>query len=341
MRRKLDVDIPALLEELGVESNRSGDELRGHCPDPNHQKRPGPGSWQIKLYDDRAGQHHCYACGYGGGLVTLVKTVLEFEGKDAGKKAWKWLREFSGHHLPGGVMPAIWRRKLEKRDRGGRLRLPPETGALWGPDFGPTTEIWKAAEYLRGRGVLDEEIERYRMGAVPASARAYAGRIIVPVVVGGILVDYVARLFVPKPETIPKALSGRRDRGARKEFALWGYDFLDPLVRTVYVVEGVWGALALLRAGLLNVIAACGSAWTPERTELLEPWERIVLIPDGDPAGRKFERRTSSLRFGHEVRVVDLPLGTQPDYFEPSEALERVAVTRPARFSKLAAHLTG
>ena len=341
MRRKLEVDVPALLEELGIETNHSGDELRGHCPNPDHQARPGPGSWQIKLYDDKAGQHHCYACGYGGGLVTLVKTVLGLEGQDAGKKAWRWLREFSGHHLPAGVMPAVWKRKLGRGGKGTRLRLPPETAALWGPDFGPDVEIWRAAEYLHDRGVTNEEIERHRMGAVPTSARGYAGRIVVPVVVGGILVDFVARLYVEKPDTVPKALSGRRDRGAKKELALWGYDHLDPLVRTVHVVEGVWGGLALLRAGLPNVVATCGSAWSPERTELLEPWETVVLIPDGDPAGRKFERRASSLRFGHEVRVVDLPEGKQPDHFEPAEALERVAETRSARFSLLSARLTG
>jgi DNA primase len=179
------------------------------------------------------------------------------------------------------------------------------------------------------------------LGAVPASARAYAGRIIVPIVVGGNLVDFVARLYVEKPDTIPKALSGRRDRGARKELSLWGYDHLDPLIRVVHVVEGVWGGLALLRAGVPNVCAACGSAWSPERTELLAPWETVILIPDGDPAGRKIEQRASSLRFGHEVRVVDLPDGSQPDHFEPAEALERVSVTRPARFSLLSSHLTG
>lgn len=169
------------------------------------------------------------------------------------------------------------------------------------------------------------DIERYGIGAVPEGRGGYGGRLIVPVVVRGRLVDFVARLFVDRGPTTPKALSGRRDQGAIKELSLWGYDELDPDVPVVHVCEGVWGAHAARRAGLPNVVAACGSAWSPERSQLLDRWREIVFVPDGDPAGAKLPGRASDLRFRHRVRVALLPAGQQPDTVSPEELRARVA----------------
>jgi DNA primase len=244
-----------------------------------------------------------------------------------------WLADVCGVSIPrGATVPRAAKRKLEREtSEEVGLIYPPMTSALWTPG-GPD----KALEYLRGRGVTDSEIARYRIAAVPETAPKYAGRVIVPVFIEGVLVDFVARLYVTKPKIVPKALSGRRDLGARKELSLWGYDLLDPSIRRVHVTEGVWGALALLRVGLPNVSAACGSSWSDERTELLAPWDEVVLIPDGDPAGSKMEQVAgASLRFTHRVLVADLPRGAQPDH-DPSVTLEAVERARPAQISGIA-----
>jgi DNA primase len=147
----------------------------------------------------------------------------------------------------------------------------------------------------------------------------------VPVIVEGRLVDFVARLYVKSPPTIPKALSGRKVDGARKELAIWNFDRLDPELPMVYVTEGIWGALAMLRLGVRNVVAICGSAWSEERSELLGQWPTVVLVPDGDRAGEKLERVASkSLRRRSQVQVVRLPPGGQPDEIEPGELLRRL-----------------
>ena len=69
----------------------------------------------------------------------------------------------------------------------------------------------------------------------------------------------------------------------------------------------------MIRAGIPNVVAACGSAWSPERTGLLSPWSEIGIVPDGDLAGSSLPARASSLRFRSRVRVAVLPPGSQPD----------------------------
>jgi DNA primase len=315
-------DVPKLLRELGIKGRRSGDEVRDHCPDPRHQRKPGPGSWHCRVRGQRAGLHNCFACGFGGGPVALVRAVLKIDTEEA----LAWLRAFIGEEGTALGRPSIWKPQKRSSEVSEGLTLPVEMLPLYGK---VSDEVLQARDYLLGRGVTPEEISRHRIGAVPADVRSYAGRVIVPVVVRGDLVDIVARLYIPRPPHIPKALSGKRENGARKELALWGYDYLDPGVDTVYVVEGVWGALAMLRAGVLNVVAACGSAWSAERTELLAPWPRVVLVPDGDAAGSKLETRAASLRFSSELLIVDLPSKAQPDTLDSDNL--RLCLARPRK----------
>lgn len=307
----MNVDVRQLLDRLGLPVPRHGRELRTHCPNPKHAKKPGPGSWQIRLDGDRAGLHVCFGCGFGGGPVDLVAMVRGSTKKEA--RAWL-ITEFG--LLTHNRVRLATSTKFDDDDRP-LLTFPPGTAQIV-RDGRVQVGAEEPAEYLLGRGLSLDDIERYTIGFVPFDStlrerqRGYSGRVIVPVVVRGELVDFVARLYVPASPVIPKALSGQRDKGARKELALWGFDFLTGDEPNLVVTEGVWGALAVIRAGL-PAVAACGSAWSPERTELLRPWREIVLIPDGDAAGALMVQRTSGLRFGHYVRLARLPPGEQPD----------------------------
>ncbi len=304
--RKLKVDVAKLLAELGVEARKSGNEWRGHCP--KHQaiagsSTSGPGPWNINA----EGFHHCYSCKWRGGPINLVAAVLGITGKEA----YRWLKGCRGtESLPDRT--EVWfERKLAREPS---LMYPKGARALWSK---VPQELQGAVEYLEGRGVTRAEIERWRIAAVPEEELRYSGRIIVPIVVDGKMVDFVARLFVDKPDVVSKALSGRKDQGALKEYSLWGYDELDPTLDVVHVVEGIWGAVACKHANIPNVVACCGSSWSPERTELLEPWERVVMIPDGDSAGSSLVRRASSLSRRHDYLQVELPHGKQPDHLDP------------------------
>lgn len=310
-RRKLVVDVPKLLAELGVEVRKSGNEWRGHCPDPRHQAvagssaatKSGPGTWQI----NEDGFHHCYSCKWSGGPINLAAAVLGISGKEA----YRWVIGLGGGRLPDRT--EVWfERKLAREPS---LKFPPGARALWASDV--PQELSEAVEYLESRGLTRAELGRWRIAAVPEGEVKYPGRVIVPIIVDGKMVDFVARLFVERSDHIPKALSGKKVDGAIKEYSLWGYDELDPSYDTVHVVEGVWGAVACLHAGVRNVVSCCGSSWSPERTELLAPWSRIVMVPDGDEAGSSLLKRAASLRFRHEFLWAELPHGKQPDHLDP------------------------
>lgn len=322
---RLRPDVPRLLELLGIKVRRSGQEWRGFCPEPEHSgrsRRRDSGSWQI----DAEGRHYCHSCGFGGGPIVLVMAA---RGATAGE-ASRWLIGHFGDALDpdAKVEIADVERKIPTTPR---LKIPP---AEWLSGGGRLTyDSRKAIEYLHDRGVTDSEIARYDFYATPDVRFApYRGRIIVPIVVRNQLVDFVARLYVDAGPRAPKALSGKRDEGALKELALWNYDRLDPEASTVYVAEGVWGAMAIIRAGFPNTVATCGSAWSPERTELLAGWDRIVLIPDGDEAGSAMVERCSELRFRHRLEVVELPTRKQPDDFSPAELGELIGRSKTPSF---------
>lgn len=325
------IDVDALLAELGVEAHRSGNERRGYCPDPKHRAvagssaatKQGAGTWQIRTTGDKAGLHHCYSCGFGGGPVDLVAAVLGIGRKEARKR----LGDLTGNRCLYDGARSEFDRKVEDRPA---LRYPRGTRALWRD---VPQELHAAVRYLERRGFTQADVARYRVGGVPEHERKYAGRVIVPVVVGGVMVDFVARLFIDRPDHVAKALSGRKVDGAMKEWALWGYDDLDPDLDVVHVVEGIWDAHHLLKGGVPNVVAACGSAWSEERTRLLAGWRRVVMIPDGDPAGEKWVKLASSLRFDHEVLVTRIPEGRQPEDFEVDRIKEMIAASNPPNYS--------
>lgn len=306
---RLKPNVPDLLNRLGVEYRKAGREWRGHCPEPNHARRRGPGSWQIAP----TGQHHCFACGFGGGVLALVQTVQQVNRLEAAQ----WLLEQFGDELDPNSEVRIAEMSF-KVPAPLELRVP-TSEPLWVPRRQLTYDARRAFDYLRGRGVTEDEIRRHAMRATQdADLVAYRGRVIVPVTVRGRLVDFVARLYVAAEPETPKALSGLRKLGARKELVLWNYDRLEPRADTVYIAEGVWGALAVIRAGFSNTVSTCGSAWSPERTQLLSGYRNVVLIPDADAAGAAMVGRVSGLRFDHQIWLARLPDKSQPDGVDPA-----------------------
>ncbi len=85
--------------------------------------------------------------------------------------------------------------------------------------------------------------------------------------------------------------------------------------QTVIVVEGYFDCMRVHQAGLPWAVALMGSslAVAQERT-LLQHFDRIVLMVDGDAAGRTASRTIAARLSGRcAVSVVHLPDGAQPD----------------------------
>jgi DNA primase len=81
------------------------------------------------------------------------------------------------------------------------------------------------------------------------------------------------------------------------------------------VVEGFFDCLRVSQVGFESVVALLGTELYEHPAQLLrDRFSRVVLLLDGDEAGRRARDRVAArLRERCEVRVIALPEGAQPD----------------------------
>lgn len=152
-----------LLHHIGIGDIRpAGNEVRGRCP--RHEERTGrqeqnPRHWSVNR---RTGQHHCFSCGYAGGLVRLINEVAGVGIWEANKllhafdveldavseeRAWQPPPEakVEEHVHEFGPVPnrALEVRRLQREsvDRYG-VRWEAEEPAWMLPIFGPNGNLW-------------------------------------------------------------------------------------------------------------------------------------------------------------------------------------------------------
>ncbi|MBN1585653.1 DNA primase [Candidatus Uhrbacteria bacterium] len=123
------------------------------------------------------------------------------------------------------------------------------------------------------------------------------------------------------PEGEAKYINTSQTEIYNKGDVLFAFDFAKQGIRKsgfAVVVEGNMDAVASHQAGVTNVVASSGTAFTDSQLRLLRKLcDRLVLSFDGDEAGEKAARRSIELAVSHgfEVRVLRLPpeAGKDPD----------------------------
>lgn len=93
-------DIFGALEALGIDAEQAGDEAKALCPDPEHDDRSP--SWSCNL---ETGEHHCFACGFGGSFMFLVGKML---GKTRGDSE-TWVRDRKIRDVAAGYLEPVRR----------------------------------------------------------------------------------------------------------------------------------------------------------------------------------------------------------------------------------------
>lgn len=130
---------------------------------------------------------------------------------------------------------------------------------------------------------------------------AFSGRVLEP--------HAKAAKYVNSPET-PLFTKGR---------VLYGLDKSKRALieaNTAIVCEGQIDLISAFEAGVQNVIAPQGTAFTPEQARLLRRFvESVILCFDSDQAGQEAISRSlpALLECGLDVRVASLPEGEDPD----------------------------
>jgi DNA primase len=182
-----------------------------------------------------------------------------------------------------------------------------------------------SSEILKACGVLGE-------GQSGTHYDRFKGRVIFPIFDlqrrtigfgGRVLPEVAARQVAQGAREPAKYVNSPESRIFSKSENLYGLHFVREAVsrpQELIVVEGYTDVVAAWQAGLDNVVAVLGTALNLRHLRLMKRFvERVVLVLDGDAAGRKRANETLELFFEADV---DVRVLTLPDELDPCEFLE-------------------
>ena len=342
---------------------KRGGDYWACCPF-HHEKTPS-----FKLNEDR-NAYYCFGCKAHGTVFDLVKALVntDFVG------AVRWLAQRYNIEIPeeryAGLPSDEAARQRQIREK--RMTLL-QTVAEWYRSLIRTPEAAVARNYLASRGMDEAFAEQFKLGYSPDAwdgvARMatplgydtsdllatglivhneekntyydrFRGRLMFPIWNEmGKVVGFSARVLDPEVKTA-KYVNSPETEFFEKGRLLYAFNFARNKLREfgyALVCEGQLDVIACHRAGLVNAVAAQGTAFTEAHARLLrKSVDKVVLSFDADTAGFKAARKTIALLhgLGFTVEVVTLPQGEDPDsVFRKGggDALRQImSVTEPA-----------
>jgi len=316
---------------------RRGKKYVGLCPF-HSEKNP---SFTV---DDEKQLFHCFGCGAGGDVFTLVmeKENLSFP------EALRNLAEKYKIPLPERKKLSPQLLKLEEQI----FKINEDTLAFFKKNLFATREGEKARDYLQKRGISEDIIQKLKIGYALTSWDSllsffqakkvspkllekaglvlynqkndsyydrFRGRIIFPIFdLTGKVVAFGGRTIFDEE---PKYLNSPDTPVYSKGKLLYGLNFCKESIREkdeLILVEGYTDFTSIYQAGISNAAASLGTSLTSGQVAQARRFtKRMIVSYDGDAAGRSAAARAVSLCFeeGLQVKVMLLPNGIDPDNF--------------------------
>ncbi len=343
---KQQADIVKVIESYIRLRNAGSQRFKGLCPF-HKEKTPSfnvnGGSQQF---------FYCFGCHESGDVFSFVGKIENVSFPEAVRVVAQKCgiplpkREFSSPEEAAG---ARLRTKL--------LELH-ETAALWFEEQlrGPGGAL--AREYLAGRGMTEEGIKRFRIGYAPDSfnelrdrlsrmadeetLRAsglfsskeqgdgsqghfydrFRKRVMFPICnEGGRVIAFTARTLETGDKAGAKYINSPETPLYSKGQVLFNLDKAKPAIRALefaLLVEGQMDCISVSLAGIQNVIATSGTAFTEQQVAILKRHTSNVIVNfDPDTAGAKAAEKSISLltEEGFSIKIVTLEGGLDPDRF--------------------------
>ncbi|MFM7804119.1 MAG: DNA primase [Verrucomicrobiota bacterium] len=286
----------------------------------------------------------CFGCGKGGDVFTFVKEYENLDFMDAVRR----LAERARIPLEMDNDPAA-RDQRSIKDQ--LLKLHEAITQRWQLCLAGEAAGQVAREYLERRGVPPEAVREFRIGAAPeawddtvnwAKSKGFAPELcetaglILRRESGGWYDRFRGRLMFPICDEQGRviAFSGRVLQGDEKQakyvnspetpiFSKGRVLFaLDKAKRPILdagkaiLAEGQLDTIACHAAGVRNVVAPQGTAFTADQARVLKRYvDEVVLCFDGDKAGRNAVIRALDplLASGLAIRVASIPPPDDPD----------------------------
>jgi len=315
---------------------------------------------------------HCFGCGAGGSVFRFVMdyehtdfpsavrklagragiTVVEKRGAADEDRRYEARRTLLKLHADA----AEWfHENLLKRDLGEPARkylkqrgITAESAKNWQLGYAP--DEWEAfGSWARAQGYLTRDLitsglaktrDNTESGPVESSSAydRFRGRIMFPICNDVAEVIAFSGRLLKDAEGAAKYLNSPETPLFRKGSVLFGlHKTKRALIEAncAIVCEGQLDLISLFEAGVTNVVAPQGTAFTENQARVLKRFvNEVVLCFDADAAGQKAAERSLDALLQNDliVRVAEIPAGEDPDSLvrrEGKEAFEsRVARAR-------------
>lgn len=296
--------------------------------------------------------YHCFGCGQSGDVFSFVQKIenLSFP------EAIRVVAQKCGIPLPKRDFSSP-EEAAESRLRGKLLDLH-ELATKWFEDQLRSPEGAGAREYLTSRGVSAEAIAKFRIGYAPDSFNAlrerlqgaadaealrlsglfsfkeqadgspghlyarFRKRITFPIAnEGGRVIAFTARALAADDKAGPKYINSPETPLYSKGQVLFNLDKARQAIRQInfaLLVEGQMDCISAYTAGIQNVLATSGTAFTEHQVNLLKRFcTQVIVNFDPDTAGANAAEKSIALltEEGVTVRVVTLEGGLDPDRY--------------------------
>jgi DNA primase len=290
------VRLEAVLQRYQVPGlRRRRDQVEGRCPIHGGERDD---SFRASLSKN---VFHCFSCQAQGNVLDFVAAMEKCSVREAACRLQRWF----GVGASAEPMPPD-RRKVELvREKEGCN--PPLRFVLTG--------VVPGHHYLQRRGIDRATATDFGIGFYSGPG-LMSGRIVIPIHnAQSRIVAYAGRAV---DGGLPKY---KLPVGFRKGSELFNlHRATATSSKTVIVVEGYFDCLRVHQAGFPFVVALMGTSLSAREERVLTGrFERIVLMLDGDTAGRAGSRAISARLSGKcAVAVANVPDGEQPDHLAPT-----------------------
>jgi DNA primase len=313
--------------------------------------------------------YHCFGCNEGGDVFSFVQKI-----ENVGfTEAIKIVAQKCGIPLPKREF-ATPEEAQENRQRGKLLELH-ELATSWFEEQLRSPEGARAREYLTGRGLAADVIAKFRIGYAPDSFNAlrdqlqgvaspdllrlsgllsskeqqdgsagplyarFRKRITFPIHnESGRVIAFTARALDSEEKSGPKYMNSPETPLYSKGEVLFNLDKARQAIRQqdfALLVEGQMDCITAYMAGIQNVLATSGTAFTEMQVRLLSRYtKRLFVNFDPDAAGANAAEKSIArlTEEDFEVKVVTLEGGLDPDRFIRERGIkDYVAAVKGAR----------
>ncbi len=341
---KQQADIVRVVGEY-VRLKKTGQNFSGLCPF-HQEKTPSFAVHPVRQI------YHCFGCGVGG---DVFKFVMEMD-KCAFPDAVRTVAEKCGIAIPKPRERSPEERR-ENQQRAALVEMHHQAATFFSQQLHQGMDGRVASAYLEDRGLDRQTMARFGLGFAPSTGDAlvrhlkpkypekllevsglvskdqsgrlydrFRRRIIFPIANdGGKIIAFGGRAM---GDDMPKYMNSPETPIYSKSTVLYHLDRAKEALRQndfAILVEGYMDAIAVARAGFLNVVASCGTSLAEPQIKLLGRFTRRVVVNyDPDTAGQAATERSLTLLLEKEfdVRVLSLPAGADPDKFLKEQGAE-------------------